>query len=62
MRIGVDASCWSHQRGFGRFAREILTALLAIDQGNEYLFFADRETASGAVRERNSKSPLPARR
>jgi glycosyltransferase involved in cell wall biosynthesis len=46
MRIGVDASCWANTRGFGRFTREILKALLAMDGGNEYLFFLDRETAS----------------
>lgn len=46
MRIGVDASCWSNRRGFGRFTREILKALLAMDRENEYLFFLDRETAS----------------
>jgi len=45
MRIGVDACCWSNLRGFGRFTRELLTALLRLDQTNEYLFFADRQTA-----------------
>ena len=46
MRIGVDACCWSNRRGFGRFTRELLTALLEVDGRNEYLFFADRETAA----------------
>ena len=23
MRIGVDATCWAHRRGYGRFAREL---------------------------------------
>lgn len=45
MKIGVDACCWSNKRGFGRFTRELLEALLAEDGGNEYLFFVDRETA-----------------
>ena len=43
MRIGVDASCWGNKRGFGRFTRELLTALLELDQKNEYLFFVDRQ-------------------
>ncbi|MGD9628394.1 MAG: glycosyltransferase family 4 protein [Pyrinomonadaceae bacterium] len=43
MRIGVDACCWGNKRGFGRFTRELLTALLALDQKNEYLFFVDRQ-------------------
>lgn len=50
MRIGVDASTWNNRRGFGRFTRELLEAVLANDPGNEYLFFVDRETAeSGEI-------------
>jgi hypothetical protein len=44
MRIGVDASCWGNKRGFGRFTRELLDALVALDDANEYLFFVDSET------------------
>ncbi|MGI0001658.1 MAG: glycosyltransferase family 4 protein, partial [Nitrososphaeraceae archaeon] len=47
MRIGVDACCWSNRRGFGRFTRELLSALVAISQKNDYFFFVDNETASG---------------
>jgi glycosyltransferase involved in cell wall biosynthesis len=46
MRIGVDACCWSNRRGFGRFTRELLEAIVARDQTNEYLFFVDQETAA----------------
>ena len=53
MRIGVDACCWSNRRGFGRFTRELLATLVALDQDNEYLFFVDRDTAaSGTFPER----------
>lgn len=45
MRIGVDASCWGNKRGFGRFTRELLEAILEIDNQNEYLFFIDARTA-----------------
>lgn len=45
MRIGIDACCWGNKRGFGRFTRELLGALLEIDERNEYLFFIDSETA-----------------
>ncbi|MDX1548323.1 MAG: glycosyltransferase family 1 protein [Rhodothermales bacterium] len=45
MKIGVDASCWANQRGFGRFTRELLRALVALDAENDYVFFADDETA-----------------
>jgi glycosyltransferase involved in cell wall biosynthesis len=45
MKIGVDATCWGNKRGFGRFTRELLEALLEVDKTNEYLFFIDDETA-----------------
>lgn len=45
MRIGIDACCWGNKRGFGRFTRELLGALLEIDESNDYLFFIDSETA-----------------
>jgi glycosyltransferase involved in cell wall biosynthesis len=41
MRIGVDATCWSNRRGYGRFARALLSATLALDKSNEYVFFLD---------------------
>ena len=44
MRIGVDATCWSNRRGYGRFARALLTATLAVDRSNEYVFFTDQAT------------------
>ncbi len=44
MRIGIDATCWGNKRGFGRFTRELLEAILEIDKTNEYLFFIDDKT------------------
>lgn len=46
MLIGVDACCWSNKRGFGRFTRELLTAIIDRDRTNEYLFFVDQDTAA----------------
>jgi glycosyltransferase involved in cell wall biosynthesis len=46
MRIGVDACTWNNRRGFGRFTRELLEAVLAHDRKNEYLFFVDGDTAA----------------
>lgn len=46
MRIGVDACCWANKRGYGRFTRELLKALITIDQKNDYWFFLDKDTAS----------------
>lgn len=48
MKIGVDAACWTNKRGFGRFTRELLNALLEIDRKNKYVFFIDSETAASA--------------
>ncbi len=41
MRIGVDATCWTNRRGYGRFARALLMAALKLDPGREYVFFTD---------------------
>ena len=41
MRIGVDATCWSNRRGYGRFTRALLNATTALDRVNEYVFFTD---------------------
>ncbi len=41
MRIGVDATCWTNRRGYGRFVRALLTATLELDRSNQYVFFAD---------------------
>ncbi len=45
MRIGIDASCWGNKRGYGRFTREMLTALFELDRENEYVLFVDSATA-----------------
>lgn len=45
MRIGVDACCWSNRRGFGRFTRELLKALIATDSSNEYWLFLDQQSS-----------------
>ena len=44
MRIGVDATCWPVRRGYGRFTRALLSATLAIDRKNEYVFFVDSDS------------------
>jgi glycosyltransferase involved in cell wall biosynthesis len=41
MRVAVDATCWSNRRGYGRFARALLTAAVALDRENQYTFFTD---------------------
>ncbi len=54
-RIGVDACCWSNRRGFGRFARELLSALVASDKDHEYIFFVDQDTARACTFPREAR-------
>ena len=46
LRIGIDGGCWSNWRGYGRYTRNLLSALAARDDGNEYLMFMDAESAA----------------
>ncbi|MBK6721047.1 MAG: glycosyltransferase family 4 protein [Sphingomonadales bacterium] len=42
LRVGVDAATWANDRGFGRFTRELMKALIARDERIEYTFVFDR--------------------
>lgn len=55
MKIGIDAVTWNNRRGFGRFTRELLEALITNDRTNEYLFFTDDEIQEVAVDQPNVK-------
>lgn len=46
LHIGVDGNCWANRRGYGRYTRELLTTLLAVDGRNRYTFFLDAATAA----------------
>ncbi len=41
MRIGVDATCWHNNRGYGRHARALLRALVQGDGDHSYVFVTD---------------------
>jgi hypothetical protein len=45
MRIGVDATCWANGRGYGRFARELLRAMVLEGTSHEFVCFVDDRTA-----------------
>ncbi len=45
MLIGVDAACWWNKRGFGRFTRGLLRAMIAEPQGHRFRFFVDQPPA-----------------
>jgi alpha-1,3-rhamnosyl/mannosyltransferase len=43
MHIGIDASSWHNERGFGRFTRCLVAALAARDTGMRYTLLFDQE-------------------
>ncbi|HEV2100876.1 MAG TPA: glycosyltransferase family 1 protein [Stellaceae bacterium] len=45
LRIGIDGGCWLNRRGYGRYARGLLTALARRQDDDQYFIFVDRETA-----------------
>lgn len=45
MRFGVDATCWSNRRGYGRFTRGVARALVAAAPPEEIVLYADADTA-----------------
>jgi alpha-1,3-rhamnosyl/mannosyltransferase len=47
MRIGVDATSWPNARGYGRFTREVLRAMLALPEAgaDEFVLFVERSGA-----------------
>jgi glycosyltransferase involved in cell wall biosynthesis len=47
VRVGVDGACWANARGYGRFTRELLGAVVAVAPDDEFVFFVD--AASHAV-------------
>jgi alpha-1,3-rhamnosyl/mannosyltransferase len=40
-RVGIDATTWGNNRGFGRFTRELVRALAERDSGFEYTLVVD---------------------
>jgi hypothetical protein len=43
--IGADATCWPNDRGYGRFTRELLRAMVREASGDRFVLFADKATA-----------------
>ena len=42
LHVCIDATSWANDRGFGRFTREIVTALLERDEGFRYTLLFDQ--------------------
>jgi glycosyltransferase involved in cell wall biosynthesis len=45
VNIGIDATCWWNNRGFGRFTRGILVALFEIDSEHQFFLVVDQPLA-----------------
>ena len=45
LRIGIDLASWSDPRGYGRFTRGIVSALLASGSGHDFVVYVDATTA-----------------
>lgn len=46
MRIGIDLACWANRRGYGRYTRNLVRALVAAPGPHEMVLFVDAPTAS----------------
>jgi glycosyltransferase involved in cell wall biosynthesis len=64
MRIGVDATCWQNNRGYGRHARALLNALVEQYPDHSYRFFLDSpdtvDALPGRVERRLARASAPA--
>jgi glycosyltransferase involved in cell wall biosynthesis len=47
MRIGIDATCWANTRGYGRFTRELVEAMVEEGRDHEFVCFLDELSAAG---------------
>lgn len=50
LTIGVDATTWWNKRGFGRFTRGQLGAMLAEPRGHRFVLFVDQEPVEEMLR------------
>lgn len=49
LHVGIDATCWSNDRGFGRFTRKLVSALAARDSGIRYSLVFDEPPSAEAA-------------
>ena len=46
MRVGIDATCWANTRGYGRYARELVSAMVPLAPDYEFVCFLDDRSAA----------------
>src|SRR5436309_3941501 len=44
MLVGIDGTCWSNRRGYGRFTRSLLGELFASETRHRFVLFVDAQT------------------
>jgi len=45
VRIGIDATCWANERGYGRYTRELVSAMVALESAHEFVCLLDERSA-----------------
>lgn len=58
-RVGIELTSWSNRRGYGRFTRGLVSALLELDDATEYVLFVDPRAARSELPRRGEIVPLP---
>jgi glycosyltransferase involved in cell wall biosynthesis len=46
MRIGIDATCWANERGYGRFTRELVGAMASVGREHQFVCLLDDRAAA----------------
>lgn len=46
MRIGIDATCWANDRGYGRYTRELVSAMVPLAPEHQFVCFLDDRAAT----------------
>jgi glycosyltransferase involved in cell wall biosynthesis len=52
MLIGIDATSWANERGYGRYTRELVSAMTALDARHEFVCLLDALSAERFALER----------
>jgi glycosyltransferase involved in cell wall biosynthesis len=47
LRIGIDVACWENARGYGRFTRELLRAMVELAPDDRFVCFLDDDARRG---------------
>jgi glycosyltransferase involved in cell wall biosynthesis len=58
MRVGIDATCWANPRGYGRFTRELVTALAPLAARHDLVCFLDERSAAVFDLDRPNVQPV----